>query len=145
MSHGGIRSVLERDGHRSDAVAAAEVVSRSLSSMVTWRTQNQQDPEDAHGREVPAFCCKLSLPESSEHTKTVLQSVRKSVLLDSGSAGNLPKPCSPGLTILCLMCANRIPIDTRQLVRTVRRSKTTEAKKIKQYILGTFLDPGTMN
>lgn len=73
MSHGGIRSVPERDGHRSDAVAAAEVVSRSLSSMVTWRTQNQQDPEDAHGREVPAFCCKLSLPESSEQRQSYSQ------------------------------------------------------------------------
>lgn len=106
--------------------------------MVTWRTQNQQDPEDARGREVPAFCCKLSLPESSEHTKTVLQSVRKSVLLDSGSAGTLPKPC-----ILCFMCANCILIDTRQLVRAVRRSKTTEAKKNQTVHFRDF--PGSRN
>lgn len=49
VSHGGIWLVLERDGHGSDAVAVAEVVSRSLSSVVTWRKQNQQDPEDARG------------------------------------------------------------------------------------------------
>lgn len=71
VSHRGIRLVLERDGHGSDAVAVAEVVSRSLSSMVTERKQNQQDPEDAHGREVPAFCCKLSLLESREYTDSL--------------------------------------------------------------------------
>lgn len=97
MSHRGIQLVLERDGHGSVAVAMAEVVCRSLSSLVTWRKQNPQEPEDPHGHEAPAFCFKLRPPENSEHTKTVLKPERQSVLLDSSCTRGLVQIMQPEL------------------------------------------------